>query len=266
MTHASSTAVEHRPIAQAVRAFNLKHFNLSSNLIYIDLTDSKSEIDGTGSVYNIKNCQFTLSLVEELLNADIPGDIGILGCYQAQYRCYSSGLMKMSKVYPQVLGKVETDKIDRRQGSEFDIVIVDLTRSEGAGFMKDKKRLNVLFSRAKNGLYVVGNKKCIDSLKISNGKFLKKFQSEYLRFRRRLTAPTDCAWYQPGQADVRDAEDEDFEPVETTEEEEEEEEEEVEEEKEGKKEKAPIEVSGSSFPVFKVKKFEKESCRLDIAI
>jgi hypothetical protein len=59
---------------------------------------------------------------------------------------------------------------------------------------------------------------------------------------------------------VRDAEDEDFEPVETTEEEEEEEQEE-----EGKKEKAPIEVSGSSFPVFKAKKFEKESCRLDIA-
>jgi hypothetical protein len=124
--------------------------------------------------------------------------------------------------------------------------------------MKDKKRLNVLFSRAKNGLYVVGKKKCIDSLKISNGKFLKKFQSEYLRFRRQLTAPTDCAWYQPGQVDVRDAEDEDFEPIETTEEEEE-------EEKEGKKEKAPIEVSGSSFPVFKAKKFEKESCRLDIA-
>jgi hypothetical protein len=62
---------------------------------------------GTGSIYNGKNCQFTLNLVEELLNANIPDDIGILGCYQAQYRCYSSGLMKMSKVYPQVLGKVE---------------------------------------------------------------------------------------------------------------------------------------------------------------
>ena len=197
LTHASSTAIEHRPIAQAVRAFNLKHFNLSSNLVYIDLTDSESEIVGTGSVYNNKNCQFTLNLVEDILNANIPGDIGILGCYQAQYRCYSSGLMKMSKVYPQVLGKVETDKIDRRQGSEFDIAIVDLTRSEGAGFMKDKKRLNVLFSRAKNGLYVVGNKKWIDSLKGSNGKFLQKFQSEYLRFCRHLTAPTDCAWYQP---------------------------------------------------------------------
>jgi superfamily I DNA and/or RNA helicase len=52
-----------------------------------------------------------------------------------------------------------TDKIDRRQGSEWDIVVVDLTRTEGAGFMKDKQRLNVLFSRAKHGLYIVGHKK-----------------------------------------------------------------------------------------------------------
>jgi len=36
-------------------------------------------------------------------------------------------------------------------------------------------------------------------------------------------------------------------------------------EKEGKKEKAPIEASGSSFPVFKAKKFENKSCRFDIA-
>jgi hypothetical protein len=246
LTHAPSTAVERRPIAQAVRAFNLKRFNLSSNLVYIDLTDSESEMVGTGSVYNDKNCQFTLNLVEELLNANIPGDIGILGCYQAQYRCYSSGLMKMSKVYPQVLGKVETDKIDRRQGSEFDIVIVDLTRSQGSGFMRDKKRLNVLFSRAKNGLYVVGRKKCIDSLNISNGKFLQKFQSEYLRFCRHLTAPMDCAWYQPGQVNVGDAEDEDLEPDDDITE--------KEGEEEGKEENAPIEASGPSFPVLEAKK------------
>jgi hypothetical protein len=109
--------------------------------------------------------------------------------------------MKMSKVYPQITQPVVTNKIDRRQGSEFDIVIVDLTRTQGAGFMKDKKRLNVLFSRAKNGLYVVDHKKCIDDLNRSNGKFLQKFQSEYLRFCRHLTAPVDCHWYQPEQID-----------------------------------------------------------------
>ena len=110
--------------------------------------------------------------------------------------------------------------------------------------MRDKKRLNVLFSRAKNGLYVVGRKKCIDSLKISNGKFLQKFQSEYLRFCRHLTTPTDCAWYQPGQVNVGDAEDEDLEPDDITE---------KEGEEEGKEENAPNEASGSSFPVLEAK-------------
>ena len=64
----------------------------------------------------------------------------------------------MSTILEGIPARVVTDKIDRRQGSEFDIVIVDLTRTESAGFMKDKRRLNVLFSRAKNGLYVVGHK------------------------------------------------------------------------------------------------------------
>jgi hypothetical protein len=109
--------------------------------------------------------------------------------------------------------------------------------------MRDKKRLNVLFSRAKNGLYVVGRKKCIDSLKIFNGKFLQKFQSEYLRFCRHLTAPTDCAWYQPGQVNVGDAED--LEPDDIAE---------KEGEEEGKEENASIEVSGSSFLVLEAKK------------
>jgi len=71
----------------------------------------------------------------------------------------------------------QNDKIDRRQRSEFDIVIVDLTRTEGIGFMKERNRINVLLSRAKNGLYVVGNKTWVDSLPRSEAKFLLKFQS-----------------------------------------------------------------------------------------
>jgi hypothetical protein len=55
---------------------------------------------------------------------------------------------------------------------------------------------------SKDGLYVIGHKKCIDDLNRSNGKFLQKFQSEYLRSCRHLTAPVDCHWYQPGQVNV----------------------------------------------------------------
>src|SRR2546423_13903966 len=89
--------------------------------------------------------------------------------------CYASGLAKMAKEFPKLAERVQNDKIDRRQGSEFDIVIVDLTRTRGAGFMKNRNRLDLLLSRAKNGLYVMGNKPWIDSLNRQEGKFLLKF-------------------------------------------------------------------------------------------
>jgi hypothetical protein len=49
---------------------------------------------------------------------------------------------------------------DNYQGEESDIVIASLTRSNIArdiGFMKSPERLNVLVSRARNGLILIGN-------------------------------------------------------------------------------------------------------------
>lgn len=50
--------------------------------------------------------------------------------------------------------------LDNYQGEESDIVIVSLTRSnpnQSIGFMRKPERLNVLLSRARNGLIIVGN-------------------------------------------------------------------------------------------------------------
>jgi hypothetical protein len=153
---------------------------------------------------------YTMKIIVDMYSIFVEGlvpeldqeDIAILGCYQAQYRYYSSGLAKMAKEISGLTDRVLTDKIDRRQGSEFDIIISDLTRTQDAGFLKDRRRLNVLFSRAKHGLYVVGNKRFIDRLDESKGRFLGQFQSEYLKFCRRRTSCTECRWYQPGQVDV----------------------------------------------------------------
>jgi superfamily I DNA and/or RNA helicase len=176
LTHAPTTAMELRPIAQAVRRFNHIHFSAKSNVVYISVIDSQAQTVGTGSVYNDNNCRLVLNLVEDLIKEIKEGNIAILGCYQAQYRCYSSGLAKMAKEIEGVSDRVLTDKIDRRQGSEFDIVIVDLTRTEGVGFLKDRRRLNVLLSRAKHGLYVVGNKRHVTMQRVER-KVMEKVPS-----------------------------------------------------------------------------------------
>jgi hypothetical protein len=50
--------------------------------------------------------------------------------------------------------------IDNYQGEESDIVIASLTRSNpnnAIGFMSSPERLNVLLSRARDGLFLIGN-------------------------------------------------------------------------------------------------------------
>ena len=53
--------------------------------------------------------------------------------------------------------KVRITPIDSYQGEENDIILLSLVRSERPGFVKDKNRICVAMSRAKHGLYVIGN-------------------------------------------------------------------------------------------------------------
>ncbi|KAF1730682.1 NFX1-type zinc finger-containing protein 1 [Beauveria bassiana] len=57
-------------------------------------------------------------------------------------------------------GQIRLSTIDNYQGEESDIVVVSLTRSNNRGdigFMKSPERLNVLLSRARNGIILFGN-------------------------------------------------------------------------------------------------------------
>ena len=55
------------------------------------------------------------------------------------------------------MSKVKITPIDSYQGEENDIILLSLVRSEKPGFVKDENRICVALSRAKHGLYVIGN-------------------------------------------------------------------------------------------------------------
>ena len=62
---------------------------------------------------------------------------------------------------------IRCSSIDNFQGEECDIIVVSLVRSNSSGnigFLKEAQRVNVLLSRAKLGLYIIGN---VDTLKKS---------------------------------------------------------------------------------------------------
>ena len=55
------------------------------------------------------------------------------------------------------ISKVKITPIDSYQGEENDIILLSLVRSEKPGFVRDENRICVALSRAKHGLYVIGN-------------------------------------------------------------------------------------------------------------
>ena len=60
--------------------------------------------------------------------------------------------------------RVRLATIDNFQGEESDIIIISLVRSNKEckiGFLKNPNRTNVMFSRAKHAMYVIGNSDCI---------------------------------------------------------------------------------------------------------
>ena len=74
---------------------------------------------------------------------------------------YSGQLLKMRKMMPRIVfDGVRFSAVDDFQGEENDIIILSLVRSnhEGKiGFLKESNRVCVALSRAKKGLFVIGN-------------------------------------------------------------------------------------------------------------
>jgi len=87
--------------------------------------------------------------------------------------------------------RVRCATVDNFQGEEADIVIVSLVRSNRdgkIGFLKEEQRVNVLMSRARYGLYIIGNKDTF--LSSSKGKHVWKPILQMMEVRQGL--PTYC--------------------------------------------------------------------------
>ncbi|CRG95233.1 P-loop containing nucleoside triphosphate, putative [Plasmodium gallinaceum] len=83
--------------------------------------------------------------------------ITILTTYNGQKELILD-ILKKKCLYNKLIGmpkKVTT--VDKYQGKQNDYIIISLVRSKSIGYLKNIKRLIVAFSRARFGLYVVGN-------------------------------------------------------------------------------------------------------------
>jgi len=105
------------------------------------------------SLSNAKEAERVISHVRGIVQArDVrPCDIAVITPYAAQ-----AGLLKGSL---RGMG-VSVSTVDAYQGRETDVVVCSTVRSsldKGVGFLSDRRRLNVLLTRARRGLIVVGH-------------------------------------------------------------------------------------------------------------
>ncbi|XP_065661933.1 uncharacterized protein LOC136084818 isoform X2 [Hydra vulgaris] len=110
---------------------------------------------------NITEAKMVISLTEYLVSCGVPkASIAILTPYKGQLMLVRSDLMKLNLLNNKdVANSVVLSTVDRFQGDEADVVIISLVIDEKSqtGFVKEVNRMIVLLSRARLGMYIIGN-------------------------------------------------------------------------------------------------------------
>ncbi|KAK6320892.1 hypothetical protein J4Q44_G00078680 [Coregonus suidteri] len=137
---------------------------LLSNMFFVEHNYLEEEIRDGKSRQNQHEALFVVALCRYLLLQDYqPSQITILTTYTGQLHC-------LRKLMPaKEFNGVKVHVVDKYQGEENDIVLLSLVRSnkEGkVGFLNIPNRVCVALSRAKKGLYCIGNMAMLGKVKL----------------------------------------------------------------------------------------------------
>lgn len=115
---------------------------------------SREEAKGN-RIVNPTEAKIVVQLVDALLETGVPGsEIGVMTHYRSQLSLLKHGLRRHGN-------SVELHTADRFQGRDKEVVVLSLVRSNEAcnigDLLKDWRRINVVFTRAKTKLLVVGS-------------------------------------------------------------------------------------------------------------
>ena len=128
---------------------------VSQNAFFIDHSELESSDDDIKSHCNIHEADYMVALCRYLLLQGYkPEQITVLTLYSAQ-------LFQLKQRMPRSdFNGVHLTVVDNYQGEENDIILLSLVRSNlrnNLGFLKIENRICVALSRARKGLFVIGN-------------------------------------------------------------------------------------------------------------
>ncbi|XP_040293905.1 NFX1-type zinc finger-containing protein 1 [Bufo bufo] len=135
---------------------------VSTNLFFLQHEFLEQEIHDGKSHQNKHEAEFIVELCKYFLHQEYkPSQITILTTYTGQLFC-------LRKLMPtNIFSGVKVHVVDKYQGEENDIVLLSLVRSNKqgkVGFLQIANRICVALSRAKKGLFCIGNMKMLGTV------------------------------------------------------------------------------------------------------
>lgn len=112
-------------------------------------------VEEGGSTFNAEQAERTAAEVRRLLSRNLePTEIAVITPYSAQSRRLRTLLIDLRD------SGLEVGTVDGFQGREKEVIVVDLVRSNAygqVGFVADRRRLNVAFTRARRCMIVIAD-------------------------------------------------------------------------------------------------------------
>ncbi|HLP28199.1 MAG TPA: AAA domain-containing protein [Candidatus Didemnitutus sp.] len=135
---------------------------LRESLTIIDTSGrgwEESPGEGSESLANKGEAECACAVFNQLMENEghETWSVGIISPYRGQVRLITS-ILGAANVHPNAT--LDIDTVDSFQGSECDVIIISLVRSnddQEIGFLKDIRRMNVAMTRARRKLVIIGD-------------------------------------------------------------------------------------------------------------
>ncbi|KAK3994607.1 hypothetical protein QBC44DRAFT_391344 [Cladorrhinum sp. PSN332] len=146
------------PVAKQCYLYDLIHPSTRVSFINTDFLSSAQEQAKGSRIVNPTEVRIITQLVDSLITCGVPPEeIGVMTHYRSQLALLKHSLRGHKEV--------EMHTADRFQGRDKSVILLSLVRSNESGqigeLLRDWRRINVAFTRAKTKLLVVGSRRTL---------------------------------------------------------------------------------------------------------
>jgi DNA replication ATP-dependent helicase Dna2 len=140
------------------------YFRTKVLFVDTDTIPNSQESSSAETIQNSSECKIVCQILSNLLSHGATvKDIGVLSFYNSQLSLIKSEI-------PELSNDLELLTIDKSQGRDKECIIVSFVRSNSQGnvgnLLQDWRRINVLITRAKSKLVLVGSKSTLRNVPI----------------------------------------------------------------------------------------------------